>query len=63
MPVRAKTGTLFVRPTSTLSGYVTTRDGRHLAFSVLTHDLPEATAVAIEDAVVRALADATIPRP
>ncbi len=63
LPVRAKTGTLFVRPTSTLSGYVTTRDGRHLAFSVLTHDLPEATAVAIEDAVVLALAGASIPRP
>ena len=62
VPVRAKTGTLFVRPTSTLSGYVTTRDGRRVAFSVLTHDLPEATAVAIEDAVVRAIADATIPR-
>ena len=62
LPVRAKTGTLFVRPTSTLSGYVTTRNGRTVAFSVLTHDLPEATAVGIEDAVVRALAGATIPR-
>ena len=60
VPVRAKTGTLFVRPTSTLSGYVTTRNGRTVAFSVLTHDLPEATAEAIEDAVVRALAGATI---
>ena len=59
--VRAKTGTLFVRPTSTLSGYVTTRNARTVAFSVLTHDLPEATAVGIEDAVVRALAGATIP--
>ena len=62
VPIRAKTGTLFVRPTSTLSGYVTTRDGRRVAFSVLTHDLPEATAVAVEDAVVRAIADATIAR-
>jgi hypothetical protein len=44
------------------SGYVTTRDGRRVAFSVLTHDLSEATAVAIEDAVVRAIADARIPR-
>jgi D-alanyl-D-alanine carboxypeptidase len=58
--VRAKTGTLFVRPTSTLSGYVTTCNGRTVAFSVLTHDLPESTAVGIEDAVVRALAGATI---
>ena len=61
VPVRAKTGTLFVRPTSTLSGYVTTRNGHLVAFSVLTHDLPEGTAVGIEDAVVRALAAATIP--
>jgi D-alanyl-D-alanine carboxypeptidase/D-alanyl-D-alanine-endopeptidase (penicillin-binding protein 4) len=60
LPVHAKTGTLFVRPTSTLSGYVTTRNGRTVAFSVLTHELPEATAVGIEDAVVRALAGATI---
>jgi D-alanyl-D-alanine carboxypeptidase/D-alanyl-D-alanine-endopeptidase (penicillin-binding protein 4) len=60
VPVRAKTGTLFVRPTSTLSGYVTTADGRTVAFSVLTHDLPEATAEGIEDAVVRALAAARI---
>ncbi len=63
LPVRAKTGTLFVRPTSTLSGYVTTRNGRTVAFSVLTHDLPESTAVGIEDAVVRALAGATIRSP
>jgi D-alanyl-D-alanine carboxypeptidase/D-alanyl-D-alanine-endopeptidase (penicillin-binding protein 4) len=61
VPVHAKTGTLFVRPTSTLSGYVTTRNGHLVAFSVLTHDLPEATAEGIEDAVVRALAGATIP--
>ncbi|HEY8019426.1 MAG TPA: D-alanyl-D-alanine carboxypeptidase, partial [Actinomycetota bacterium] len=60
LPVRAKTGTLFVRPTSTLSGYVTTRNGRTVAFSVLTRDLPESIAVGIEDAVVRALAGATI---
>ena len=61
LPVHAKTGTLFVRPTSTLSGYVATRNGRTVAFSVLTHDLPESTALGIEDAVVRALAGATIP--
>jgi len=60
LPVHAKTGTLFVRPASTLSGYVTTRNGRTVAFSVLTHDLPETTAEAIEDAVVRALAGASI---
>ncbi len=60
VPVRAKTGTLFVRPASALSGYVTTQSGRTIAFSVLTHDLPEATAEAIEDAVVRALAEASV---
>ena len=61
--MRAKTGTLFVRPTSTLSGYVTTRDGRPVAFSVLTHDLPEAPRWGIEDAVARALTGATIRSP
>jgi D-alanyl-D-alanine carboxypeptidase len=60
VPVHAKTGTLFVRPASTLSGYVTTRAGSRVAFSVLTHDLPEGTALAIEDAVVRTLAAASI---
>jgi D-alanyl-D-alanine carboxypeptidase/D-alanyl-D-alanine-endopeptidase (penicillin-binding protein 4) len=60
VPVRAKTGTLFIRPASTLSGYVTTRAGSRVAFSVLTHDLPEGTALAIEDAVVRTLAAASI---
>jgi D-alanyl-D-alanine carboxypeptidase len=58
--VRAKTGTLFIRPASTLSGYVTTRAGTQVAFSVLTHDLPEGTAVSIEDTIVRILAAATV---
>jgi D-alanyl-D-alanine carboxypeptidase len=57
VPVRAKTGTLFVRPTSALSGYVRSADGALFAFSVLTHDLPQSTAEGIEDAVVRTLAD------
>ena len=60
VPVRAKTGTLFIRPASTLSGYVRTRAGTLVAFSVLTHDLPESTAVAIEDGVVRTLAASSI---
>ena len=60
LPVRAKTGTLFIRPASTLSGYVTTRAGTLVAFSVLTHDLPEGTAVAIEDSIVRTIAVASI---
>ena len=61
VPVRAKTGTLFVRPTSTLSGYVRSADGTLLAFSVLTHDLPQSTAESVQDAVVRALAGARFP--
>jgi len=60
VPVRAKTGTLFVRPASTLSGYVTTRAGTLVAFSVLTHDLPEGTAVTIEDTIVRTIAASSI---
>lgn len=60
VPVRAKTGTLFIRPASTLSGYVRTRAGTLVAFSVLTHDLPESTALAIEDGIVRTLAAASI---
>jgi D-alanyl-D-alanine carboxypeptidase len=60
VPVRAKTGTLFIRPASTLSGYVRTRAGTLVAFSVLTHDLPESTALAIEDGVVRTLAASSI---
>ena len=60
VPVRAKTGTLFIRPASTLSGYVRTRAGTLVAFSVLTHDLPETTALAIEDGVVRTLAASSI---
>ena len=60
VPVRAKTGTLFIRPASTLSGYVRTQTGALVAFSILTHDLPEATALAIEDGIVRTLAASSI---
>ena len=60
VPVRAKTGTLFIRPASTLSGFVRTQAGTLVAFSVLTHDLPESTALAIEDEIVRTLAAASI---
>jgi len=60
VPVRAKTGTLFIRPASTLSGYVRTQAGTLVAFSVLTHDLPEWTALAIEDGIVRTLAASSI---
>ena len=56
VPVRAKTGTLFITPASSLSGYVRAADGRRLAFSVLSRGLDKATAVRIEDAIVRILA-------
>jgi serine-type D-Ala-D-Ala carboxypeptidase/endopeptidase (penicillin-binding protein 4) len=56
LPVRAKTGSLFVEPASALSGYVRTRSGRLLAFSVISRGLDRGTAIAIEDAVVSILA-------
>jgi D-alanyl-D-alanine carboxypeptidase len=62
VPVRAKTGTLFVRPASCLSGYVRARDGTLLAFAILSHGLESGTAQPIEDAIVRIAADvATVP--
>jgi serine-type D-Ala-D-Ala carboxypeptidase/endopeptidase (penicillin-binding protein 4) len=62
IPVRAKTGTLFVRPASCLSGYVRARDGTMLAFAILSRGLPSGTAQPIEDAVVRIAADvASVP--
>jgi len=61
VPVRAKTGTLFETPVSALSGYVTSLDGRRLAFSIISRGLDEATAVEIEDAVVTTLAGIRAP--
>ena len=61
--VRAKTGTLFVRPASALSGYVRTTSGATVAFSILTAGYASGEAEPIEDAVVRTLAGARIPRP
>jgi D-alanyl-D-alanine carboxypeptidase len=58
VPVRAKTGTLFVTPVSALSGYVRTSEGRLVAFSVLSRGLSKSAAVAIEDAIVRVIAGA-----
>ena len=54
--VRTKTGTL--RGVSALSGYVTTRDGELLAFSVITNGLRggKGSSIAIEDAVAERLA-------
>ncbi len=58
--VNAKTGTLFVTPVSALSGYVRAANGRTVAFSVLSRGLSKASAVALEDAVVRTLANAPV---
>lgn len=60
MPVRAKTGTLFETPVSSLSGYVTEAGGTRVAFSVISRGLDKSTAIAIEDAIVRALATTRI---
>ena len=58
VPVSAKTGTLFETPVSSLSGYVSDAGGVRVAFSVISRGLDKGTAIAIEDAIVRALADA-----
>ena len=60
VPVRAKTGSLFVTPASTLSGYVRDAAGRTVAFSVLTRGMGPGAAIPIEDAVVRLLAGARV---
>jgi D-alanyl-D-alanine carboxypeptidase/D-alanyl-D-alanine-endopeptidase (penicillin-binding protein 4) len=60
IPVRAKTGTLFETPVSSLSGYVTDAGGARIAFSVISRGLDKSTAIAIEDAIVRALAGSRV---
>ena len=61
--LRAKTGTLFVRPASALSGYVRTAGGTTVAFSILTSGYGSGEAEPIEDAIVRILAGAPISAP
>ena len=58
--LRAKTGTLFVRPASALSGYVRTAAGTTVAFSILTAGYGSREAEPVEDAIVRILASARI---
>lgn len=60
IPVRAKTGTLFETPVSSLSGYVTDAGGTRIAFSVISRGLDKDTAIAVEDAIVRTLAGARV---
>lgn len=61
--VRTKTGTL--RGVSALSGYVTTRDGELLAFSVMTNGLAggKGASIGIEDEVAERLARYTAWHP
>lgn len=61
--LRAKTGTLFVRPASALSGYVRSAAGATFAFSILTAGYGSAEAEPIEDAIVRIVARAPISAP
>jgi D-alanyl-D-alanine carboxypeptidase len=60
LPVHAKTGTLFVTPVSALSGYVRDADGRLVAFSVISRGLDKATAISVEDAIVRIVTAARV---
>jgi D-alanyl-D-alanine carboxypeptidase/D-alanyl-D-alanine-endopeptidase (penicillin-binding protein 4) len=56
LDVRAKTGTL-IDGVSALSGWVRAADGRRAAFSILSEGMSKDAAVALEDAVVRFLAE------
>ncbi|MGZ8578580.1 MAG: D-alanyl-D-alanine carboxypeptidase/D-alanyl-D-alanine-endopeptidase [Actinomycetota bacterium] len=58
--VIAKTGTLLERPVSALAGYVRTDRGDLVAFAILSDGFGKDTAIAIEDAVVRAIASADL---
>jgi D-alanyl-D-alanine carboxypeptidase/D-alanyl-D-alanine-endopeptidase (penicillin-binding protein 4) len=60
VPVRAKTGTLFTVPCSTLAGYVRDAGGRRVAFAVLSDGIAKGSSIAVEDAVVRILASAHV---
>ncbi len=55
-PIRAKTGTLFTVPCSTLTGYVRDATGQLVAFAVLSEGIGKDESIAIEDEVARILA-------
>jgi D-alanyl-D-alanine carboxypeptidase/D-alanyl-D-alanine-endopeptidase (penicillin-binding protein 4) len=55
LPVRAKTGTLFEVPVSSLAGYVTDASGSPVAFAVISRGIDKTAAIAIEDEIVRIL--------
>jgi serine-type D-Ala-D-Ala carboxypeptidase/endopeptidase (penicillin-binding protein 4) len=60
LPVRAKTGTLFEVPVSSLAGYVTDASGSPVAFALISRGVGKTTATAIEDEVVRILAGSRV---
>lgn len=60
LPVRAKTGTLFETPVSSLAGYVCDASGAPVAFAVVSRGLDKTAAIGIEDAIVRILAGARV---
>jgi serine-type D-Ala-D-Ala carboxypeptidase/endopeptidase (penicillin-binding protein 4) len=62
VPVRAKTGTLFSTPVSSLAGYATDVDGDPIAFTVLSHGSTKTAAAALEDSIVRILTSHDVGR-
>jgi D-alanyl-D-alanine carboxypeptidase len=60
LPVRAKTGTLFEVPVSSLAGYVTDGGGDTVAFAVISRGIDKSSASRIEDEIVRVLAGAHV---
>jgi D-alanyl-D-alanine carboxypeptidase len=60
LPVRAKTGTLFEVPVSSLAGYVSDASGSPVAFAVISRGIDKTAAIAIEDEIVRILAGSRV---
>jgi len=60
LPVRAKTGTLFEVPVSSLAGYVTDASGGAVAFVLISRGIDKSAATAIEEEVVRILAGSRV---
>ena len=60
IPVRARTGTLFETPVSSLAGWVEDASDGPVAFAVLSRGLDKSSAIRIEDEIVGILAGARI---
>jgi D-alanyl-D-alanine carboxypeptidase/D-alanyl-D-alanine-endopeptidase (penicillin-binding protein 4) len=56
LPVRAKTGTLFEVPVSSLAGSVTDSSGSPVEFAIISRGIDKTSAISIEDEIVRILA-------